>query len=66
MNLNDYENLDELEEELLKTKKFKQDGKAKRKNKNAKNFYEPQGMPFDWRKGDSHIGRQKKRRNRNI
>jgi len=64
MNLNDYEDWDELETELLKNQKRKRNVKRK-KNKDDKDFYESQGLPTDWRKGDSYIGRQKKRRNKN-
>ena len=64
MNLNDYEDWDELEEKLLRNQKRKQNVKRK-KNKDDKDFYESQGLPPTWRKGDSYIGRQKKRRNKN-
>jgi len=64
MNLNDYEDWDELETELLKNQKRRRNVKRK-KNKNDKDFHESQGLPADWRKGDSYIGRQKKRRNKN-
>ena len=65
MNLNNYEDWDELEQQLLKTKRVKRNGK-RTKIKNDKNVQKSQDMPADWREGDSYIGRQKKKRNRNL
>jgi len=63
MNLNNYEDWDELEQQLLKTKRVKRNGK-RTKIKDVENFHEPQRMHSDWREGDSYIGRQKKWRNK--
>ena len=65
MNLNNYEDWDELEQQLLKKKRVKRNGK-RTKIKNDKNVQKSQDMPADWREGDSYIGRQKKKRNRNL
>ena len=59
MNMKNYD-LDELEEQFPKTEKIKKNDK--KKNDNAKRIHEPQRCTPDWRKGDSHIGRQKKAR----
>lgn len=64
MNLSNID-LDELDELYGGTEKIKRNGK-KNKSENGKNMEQSQSLPTGWRKGDTHIGRQKKRRNRNL
>ena len=64
MNLNNID-LDELDELYGGTEKIKKNGK-RNKNRNGKNMEQSQSLPAGWREGDTHIGRQKKWRNRNL
>ena len=64
MNLNNID-LDELDEIYGGTEKIKKNGK-RNKNRNGKNVEQSQSLPADWREGDSYIGRQKKKRHRNL
>ena len=64
-----YEDLDEMFSEMERNENQKRNkirnAKQKKKNYNERNFQQPQGLPSDWREGDSFIGRQKKARNYN-
>ena len=64
MNLNNID-LDELDEIYGGTEKIKKNGK-RNKSRDGKNVEQSQSLPADWREGDSYIGRQKKKRNRNL
>tara|TARA_B100001093_G_C26163922_1_gene732744 strand:+ start:200 stop:418 length:219 start_codon:yes stop_codon:yes gene_type:complete len=64
-----YEDLDEMFSEMEHSETQKRNkirnAKQKKKNYNERNLQQPQGLPSNWREGDSHIGRQKKARNYN-
>jgi hypothetical protein len=64
MKLNNID-LDELDELYGGIEKIGKNGK-KNKSRDGKNVEQSQSLPAGWREGDTHIGRQKKRRNRNL
>tara|TARA_Y100000389_G_scaffold200775_1_gene241943 strand:- start:336 stop:554 length:219 start_codon:yes stop_codon:yes gene_type:complete len=69
IDINSYEDLDEMYSELEHTETQKRNkyrnAKERKKNYNEKDLQQSQRMPADWREGDSHIGRAKKERNYN-
>ena len=64
MRFNNFD-LDNIDELYGGTEKIKKHGKEKQ-SRNVKDVQKSKGLPADWREGDTHIGRQKKRRNRDM
>ena len=60
--VDDYDEYDELyggKQKIIKKK-------DKKENNYEENLHQSQGLPAGWREGDSHIGKQKKARNKNL
>jgi|TARA_R110001592_G_C12736875_1_gene710474 hypothetical protein len=65
LKISNFHLLDEYDELYGGTEKIKKNDN-KQKNIYEENLQQSQGMPSGWREGDSHIGRQKKARNKNL